>query len=201
MIILALLHDEPNSLGPDFEHESYKTCKCLFAKDARIQMSEIENKQPMEFPIIDEIIRLFESAFPAETNPENLKKMLMDVFNFRGPTVRSLVTENGEGKDYSALVLHIKKMEVMCKALKACHSAAELAYVEFVKSATLKERERIEAEDKKYKPQYKEREKRESEIKSDVSKKVKNLMKLYMDMLKLSEDEARERAEKILFGK
>ena len=81
-----------------------------------------------------------------------------------------------------------------------CKHPWELAKIDFINSANLEQRKAISESDKKYRPQFEEREKAENERMTGEEKKIRGLTKTWMKLLNLDETEARKRAENIIFG-
>jgi len=137
------------------------------------------------------------------------KNRRIKLFNDRTFFAKDLVTTNNEGiKDYSTLIEHTKLIHEFVKDLLSCHQAYELAKRGFMDHATAAERERIRAKDKEYEPKYKEREANEAKA-PKLSATEKMLRELTAAAIvvaglkgeKLTELEARQRAEKIIFAK
>lgn len=146
-------------------------------------MDEIEKVEPMQFPIIDDIVARFSAAWPAETDPEKIKATYIGLFNSRKILSQSML--NGSPAE---LIQHIKILETIAATFTVCKKAAELTKIEFLNKASEDQKKAIAEEDKKYKPQFKEREAKQTEQEGKINKLVKFGM-------------TRENAEKLIFGK
>lgn len=157
----------------------------------------MENQEtPAEdFSTISEIIDFAKSKFngQATMTEEDKKERRIGLFTSRKFRAESLIEKKEDGtNDYAKLIEHIKFLEETIKDLKTVHQAYELTRINFVNSASAVERAAIMEEDKKYKPQFAEREAAENVKMTEAEKKIKNLMKLGIK---------REMAEQIIFGK
>ena len=184
----ALVHDS----GPD-HHEGYKTCGCTFAKITRTKMEEIKLVENKDGTFDASLAGMRKSLNGFQhMNEEDKKQRRLKLFSDRTFHARSLVVEGENGKNFDGLIEHIKFLEECIKDLKTAHSAAELAKLGFIQEASAIERSKIAEADKKYKPQFADREKTDNAKMTMEEKKIQGFIKLGL---------SRAAAEKIIFGR
>lgn len=159
------------------------------------QLDEIKEDNSIEqihLPILDEIMTQMKSVLPTFDDKEKLDKWFIGLYKGSGFRLLDLVKESEDGtKDLSGIIEHNAFLDILIKAFTVRKRAGEYIVIDFLKSASSLEKAKISEEDKKYKPQYKEREKAEREKLTQAEKQIRKLTGLGM---------SREDAEKLILG-
>lgn len=146
-----------------------------------INENDASSPGPGEIAAISTVEQFAKSAIADQIiqDDEWKKQRRLKLFNDRTFFANKLVEKKENGAfEYSKLIEHIKFLEEVIKDFKTIHQAYELVKINHVNNASLEERARIAAEDKKYTPKFKEREANEVTKQSEYEKKLGKLIKL-----------------------
>ncbi len=164
------------------------------AIEARKQVDNLMEKPDpgFEFPPLHSIIEGMKVTCPWFNDAEKIEGWYKNItrtgyLDFQ----RDLIKTNEDGTpDLSLLIAHNHFVEHAIRTFKCLRSAGEMLRINILKDFSAAAKAKITEEDKKYKPQFKEREATDKIRQTAEEKKIQEFIKLGM---------SRESAEKIVF--